>query len=85
MTDKKPKKKDGQGRYKEKIVSNQDVKSLVLARIRVLSPDTMIAIGSGVDLSRDDLGREVEEETDIGEVFAEIQMEWLRSFKKSIL
>ncbi len=66
---------------KEKITLDEDVKNLMIERLKVLSSDTMFTIGSGGSYSRDDLIKHVEAEDEIGEFFTEMQMDWLKSFK----
>ena len=64
------------------ILSDEAVRKLVVARLSVLSPDTMISLGSEGSFTRDELVASVEQGNAIGEKLAEIQMEWLRSFKE---
>lgn len=65
----------------EKVLADADVRKLVLARLSVLSRDTVISLGSAGSFSRDELLHKVEQGDAIGEKLAEIQLEWLRSFK----
>lgn len=62
------------------ILADEAVRKLVLARLSVLSADTMISLGSEGSFTRDELIKLVEKGDKIGEKVAEIQMEWLRSF-----
>jgi len=66
------------------ILSDEEVRRLVLARLSVLSSDTMISLGSEGSFTRDELVKRVENGDAIGEKLAEIQMEWLRSFKSEV-
>lgn len=66
------------------ILSDEEVRKLVLARLSVLSADTMISLGSEGSFTRDELVERVEAGDAIGEKLAEIQMEWLRSFKSEV-
>lgn len=68
----------------QKVVSNEDVKNIVLERLKILSPDTVISIGSSENVSRDELIQHVKDEDSVGELFAEMQMEWIRSFKEKV-
>lgn len=68
----------------QKVVSNEDVKNIVLERLKILSPDTVISIGSSENVSRDQLIQHVKDEDSVGELFAEMQMEWIRSFKEKV-
>lgn len=65
----------------KKILSDEEVRKLVTARLSVLSPDTMISFGLDGTFSRDELVEKVEKGDDVGEKWVEIQLEWLRSFK----
>jgi len=55
-----------------------------MARLSVLSKDTMISLGSEGSFTRDELIKSVENGDNIGEKLAEIQLEWLRSFKERV-
>lgn len=68
----------------KKILSDEDVRKLVMARLSVLSKDTMISLGSEGSFTRDELIKSVENGDNIGEKLAEIQLEWLRSFKERV-
>ncbi len=69
----------------KRILSDEEIRKLVTARLSVLSPDTMISFGSDGTFSRDELVKKVEKGDDVGEKLAEIQLEWLRSFKDDSL
>ena len=73
---------------KKEITKNEDqpsideeIRKLVVARLKVLSEDTMISVGSEGQFTRDELIDRVETDDDVGKKIAEVQMEWLRSFK----
>ncbi len=63
------------------VLSDEEVRKLVVARLSVLSRDVIISIGSEGSFTRDQLVESVERGDSVGEKLAEIQMEWLRSFK----
>ena len=63
------------------ILSDEEVRKLVLARLAVLSSNTMMSFGSEGSFSRDELVASVERGDKLGEKLAEMEMEWLRSFK----
>lgn len=67
---------------KNNVLSDEDVRKLVIARLSVLSPDTSISVGSEGSFTRDELVKRVEKGDSIGEKLAEVEMEWLRSFKE---
>lgn len=67
-----------------KILSDEDVRKLVIARLSVLSKDTIISLGAEGSFTRDQLVKSVEANDSVGEKLAEIQMAWLRSFKNEM-
>lgn len=66
------------------LIKDEEIRQLVLARLSVLSEDTMISVGSEGCFSRDELIESVQEGDNIGNKIAEIEMAWLRSFKKDL-
>jgi len=66
------------------LLSDQEVRKLVLARLSVLSSDTVISLGSEGSFNRDELVKKVQDGDKVGEKLAEMQMEWLQSFKEGI-
>lgn len=69
---------------KKDILSDDEIRKLVIARLSVLSPDTIISLGAEGSFTRDQIVERVEKGDKIGEKLAEIQMKWLRSFKEEI-
>jgi hypothetical protein len=65
----------------DNLLSDEEIRKLVLARLSVLSGDTIISLGSEGSFTRDELVESVEKGDAVGEKLTEIQMEWLRSFK----
>ena len=68
----------------KKILSDEDIRKLVMARLSVLSKDTMISLGSDGSFTREQLMESVKNGDMVGEKLAEIQLEWLRSFKEKV-
>lgn len=68
----------------KKILSDEDVRKLVMARLSVLSKDTIISLGSDGSFTREQLMESVKNGDMVGEKLAEIQLEWLRSFKEKV-
>ena len=68
----------------DKKMSDEEVRKLVVARLSVLSPDMYIAVGSDGSFSRDELIQRVEDNDEIGKEIADIQLEWLRSWKQRL-
>lgn len=65
------------------LLKDEEIRKLVTARLSVLSEDTMISVGSDGSFSRDELIEKVEAGDRIGNKIAQIEMEWLRSFKQN--
>ena len=63
------------------LLNDEEIRKLVTARLSVLSADTMISVGSDGSFSRDELIERVEAGDKVGNKIAQIEMEWLRSFK----
>lgn len=55
----------------------EDIKKLVLARIKAASDDLGISIGS-TEYTKEDMLKSVEKEDEVGKEIIEIQMEYLR-------
>ncbi len=66
-------------KQKKRVLADEDVRRLVVARLSILSPNTMISLGAEGSFTRDELVAGVKQGSPIGEKLAEIQMEWLRS------
>lgn len=61
-----------------------EMKELVVARLKTLSPDKKLSVGSSGDFTRDELIEHVEKKDELGEKIIEIQMQYLRSLKEGI-
>lgn len=64
------------------MVDYEEIKKLVLIRLEAMPPDIKVSIGSEKDLSREELFREVKNETELGKLIIKMQLEYLRSMKK---
>ncbi len=60
---------------------NEDIRRLVVARLRNMPSNVRLAIGGGGDFDREQLISNVEEGTDLGNKVVEIQMNYLHSLK----
>ena len=67
------------------LLSDDEIRNLVIARLKVLSPETVISLGADGSFSRDEMVQKVQDGDRIGEKLAEIQMEWLQSLKEGNL
>lgn len=71
---------------KEEVISaDEEIRKLVIARLRLLSPGTMKSIGSMGTFSRDQLIKSVEIGDEVGETIKNIEMEWLRAQSEGIV
>ncbi len=68
-----------------KIVSDSDIRSLVIARLRALSSGRKISMGSAGEFSKDELIKRVAKNDEIGKKIVEIQLQYLRSLKEGFL
>ncbi len=67
---------------KEKI--KEEIKKLVIARLKVMSSNRKISIGSSGEFSKEELIQHVEREDEVGRKITEVQMEFLKSLKEGI-
>jgi hypothetical protein len=67
------------------LLSDEEIRKLVVARLKVLSSDILISVGSEGSFSRDELVKKVQEGDRVGEKLAEIQMGWLQSLKEGVI
>ena len=58
--------------------SDEDIRQLVVARLKAASSDFKVSIGGEGEFSQEDLIKNVEEGTDVGQKIVDIQMEYLR-------
>ncbi len=70
---------------KNKISNDEEIRKLVIARLKLLSPNTIKCIGNEGDFSRDELIYHVSAGDKIGKIIANIEMEWLRALKEGII
>ena len=68
----------------KQIMTDEEVRKLVVARLAVLSSDTSVSIGSDGSFSRDELIQRVEADDEIGREIVDIQLVWLRSWKQRL-
>lgn len=65
--------------------SDEEIRKLVLARLKTISPDTIKCLGNEGTFSRDELIKHVESGDKIGKTIEQIEMEWLRAFKNGMI
>ena len=69
-------------------MSNQDtIKKIVIERVRAMSPNVKIALGSSTKsfLDKNQLIEEITGNTDIGKKIIDIQMRYMRALKKGLI
>ncbi len=64
---------------------DEEIRKLVVARLSVLSSDTIKAIGNKGVFTRDELIEHVNKGDEIGETVKNIEMEWLKALKSGIV
>jgi hypothetical protein len=64
------------------LLSDEEIRKLVTARLSVLSADTIISIGSDGSFTRDEMIERVQAGDKVGNKIAQVEIEWLRSFKQ---
>ena len=64
------------------MVDYEEIKKLVLIRLESMPSNIKVSIGSGKDLSREELIEEVKKESELGKLIIKVQLEYLRSMKK---
>lgn len=57
---------------------------IVKARLSILPQDAVLSIGSFGELKKDQIIKEVENNTEVGKKVIEVQMEYLQMLKKGI-
>ncbi len=70
--------KDDQKKY------NEDIKKLVIARLDSLPQDVSISIGSAGAFTKNELIKQIQDDTEIGHKMIEIELEYLRKLKEGI-
>lgn len=66
-------------------ITDADIRKLVVARLRLLSRNRKISIGSSGEYSVDELIDRVQNNDPIGKKIVEIQLQYLQSLKEGVL
>ena len=66
-------------------VSEDQIKKLVIARLETMPPHHELAIGAEGTFSREQLIEEVKKGSGVGRTVIDIELEFLRAFKKGAL
>lgn len=75
----------GQEKKDINLASDEEIRRLVIARLKVISPDTIKCIGDKGTFSRDQLIEHVQRGDKIGKTIEQVEMEWLRALKRGIV
>lgn len=65
--------------------NDEEIRKLVIARLKVISSDTVKCVGSQGSFSRDELIERVRKGDEIGQTIERVEMEWLRALKGGIV
>lgn len=68
----------------QKSISDEEIRKLVIARLRSLSSGRKISIGSEGEFTKEELIEKVVNKDKIGDKIIKIQLEYLRSFKNNV-
>ena len=74
-----------QNKNSQKKISDQEVRKLVIERLKTFPSGKTISIGSAGTFTKEQLISHVEVEDKIGEKIIEVQIAFLRSLKENIL
>lgn len=66
-------------------ITDEEIRELVIARLRSLSPGWKISIGSEGEFTKEELIDRVRKEDAVGKKIIQIQLSYLQSLKKGIL
>jgi|GEM_PF-978367 len=72
-------------RSNHELTSDEEIRKLVLARLQVLSSDTIKCIGNEGSFNRDELIEHVKLGDKIGKTIEQIEMEWLYALKDGLI
>lgn len=66
------------------MISDQEIRDLVIERLKTLPQQTGISIGSRGDFGKDELIQHVQENDEIGKKIVEAELNFLRSLKEGL-
>lgn len=69
---------------KKTSITDDEIRQLVIARLRSLTSGRKISIGGKGEFSKEDLIEKVETKDKIGDKIIKIQLEYLRSFRDNL-
>ncbi len=62
----------------------QEIKNLVIARLKTLPEDKSVSVGSEGDFTKDELIQHVEDNDEIGKKVIEVEMNFLHAIKEGL-
>ena len=65
-------------------ISDEDIRKLVIARLRASSGNKRVSIGSEGEFTKDQLIKNVEDNSEVGKKIIQIQLEYLRTLKEGL-
>jgi hypothetical protein len=70
---------------KDNSMLDEDIRKLVIARLKIMSPNTIKCVGDQGSFNRDELIESVEKGNRVGKTIEKIEMEWLKAQKTGIV
>ena len=70
---------------KDNEVTDQEIRDLVLLRLEALTPDSIKTIGGEGTFNKEELIKNVIQETRIGKIIEEIEIEWMQAQSDGII
>ena len=64
---------------------SEDIKKLVITRLQAMPPNLKLSIGKYGTFTKEELIERVQKEDEVGKLIIEMQLKYLRSFKKGII
>ena len=64
---------------------SEDIKKLVIMRLQSMPQNLKLSIGKYGTFTKEELIERVQEEDEVGKLIIEMQLKYLRSFKKGII
>jgi len=64
---------------------SEDIKKLVIVRLQAMSPNLKLSIDKYGTFTKEELIERVQKEDEVGKLIIEMQLKYLRSFKKGII
>lgn len=63
------------------MIESEEIKKLVILRLQSWPPDVKIVLGSGEEMTRDQIIEHVKKEDEVGKEIIDMQLKYLRSMK----